>query len=566
MFSVLWSLTPTLVSVISFFAFVMEGNTLTLPIAFTSIAVFNMIRRPLSAVPSWIVQVLQASGLLIIQSLFPTAPKGFGIENGTFKWNEVEEEESDDHQDNKAPQPKNNGSGADEDAETRSTTISVSASEADDHHFELRDISVMFPDGKLSVVTGPTASGKTALLMALLGELTTLSGRIIMSKNPLNVDEHGLRHSISYAAQSPWLRHQSIKDNILFGYPYDEKRGRRGMGLSGGQKARVALARAFYAPAKYVLLDDPLSAMDTRKARFLFEKLLLGALLAHRTVMAALIFKTRSANFRKCRILDNIAHDSEIITLKKERTVAAKELDAKQLISEPKVDKPATETKATRKLFKEKHLPILALITVTVQVLIVAEKVWIKVTSTVPRLWLCELVEGIVTVHAFSAEQCFLDGLHGRIDLAIKMWYNFWMTSRWLMLNFDVLGALVILLMTFLALVESVSSGTASLCITSAMAFTSNIYWTCQFWTELELDLKCVFSSAWSPVLLIKGHFITVLSNVLSNTLIFCSDKLIVVEDLVIKYVPELPPVLHSISFSLKGQERVGRAAESPPW
>ena len=45
-----------------------------------------------------------------------------------------------------------------------------------------------------------------------------------MSKEPSRVDENGLMHSISYAAQSPWLRHQSIKDNILFGYPFEDER------------------------------------------------------------------------------------------------------------------------------------------------------------------------------------------------------------------------------------------------------------------------------------------------------------------------------------------------------
>ncbi len=159
---------------------------------------------------------------------------GLGIVHGTFKWNEVEERKDDNKSSGKdGPNRFNsvanaNGSGGDTRPSCEASTIVDSASamagSTGDHRFQLQDVTIMFPDGQLTVVTGPTASGKTALLMALLGELTTLEGRIIMSKNASKVDEHGLAQTISYAAQSPWLRHQSIKDNILFGYTYDEER------------------------------------------------------------------------------------------------------------------------------------------------------------------------------------------------------------------------------------------------------------------------------------------------------------------------------------------------------
>ncbi|KAH9476582.1 ABC transporter 7 [Psilocybe cubensis] len=336
LFHLLTNSAPILVSIISFFAYVMSGNELTISTAFTAIALFSMVRAPLKVLPTYLVQILQAQVALERISVYldeeevteqvstlkrnsqpsnAIVDEGLGLSNATLRWNEVTVVEKKDkartssisHPPATTSVPEiavvaNEGSSSD------STTLESN----EVHKFELSDISVKFPEGKLTVVTGPTASGKTALLasMAILGEMTLVSGRILLSKDPNRVDENGLMYCISYAAQLPWLLHRSIKENIIFGYPFDEERynavveccallpdlqmledgdateiGARGVNLSGGQKARVALARAVYARTKFVLLDDPLSAVDSHTARFLFDRLLCGPLLANRTVV-----------------------------------------------------------------------------------------------------------------------------------------------------------------------------------------------------------------------------------------------------------------------------------------
>jgi hypothetical protein len=91
--------------------------------------------------------------------------KALGIENGTFKWNEVEEK------DDKTPKAAGSVASTPTENPVRETNDdserrSITASEASDHRFELKDIDVMFPERQLTVVTGPTASGKTALLVS----------------------------------------------------------------------------------------------------------------------------------------------------------------------------------------------------------------------------------------------------------------------------------------------------------------------------------------------------------------------------------------------------------------
>lgn len=167
-----------------------------------------------------------------------------------------------------------------------------------DTHFQLKDVSINFCESGLNIVTGPSGSGKTTLLLALLGEALFLDGRVSRPK------------TIAYAPQSPWLQAQSVRANILLNRPYDATRyrniihacclsvdlnemphgdetdvGEDGTSLSGGQRARVALARTLYSDAPVLLLDDVFSALDSKTAHTLWDRVFGTNLLQGRTIV-----------------------------------------------------------------------------------------------------------------------------------------------------------------------------------------------------------------------------------------------------------------------------------------
>ncbi|TKR82120.1 hypothetical protein L596_015893 [Steinernema carpocapsae] len=146
------------------------------------------------------------------------------------------------------------------------------------------DVSLDVVPNNLIAIIGTVGSGKSSLLSAILGEARRVSGHLKLSG------------SVAYVPQDPWIFSGTVRDNILFGMTYEEKRykdtvavcelnadfeqfdrgdaslvGDRGTALSGGQKARICLARAVYRNADVYLLDDPLSAVDTSVGRKLFE-------------------------------------------------------------------------------------------------------------------------------------------------------------------------------------------------------------------------------------------------------------------------------------------------------
>ncbi|XP_043594439.1 ATP-binding cassette sub-family C member 4-like isoform X2 [Bombus pyrosoma] len=149
----------------------------------------------------------------------------------------------------------------------------------------LEDVNLEIQKGKIYAVIGMVGAGKSSFLSAILGEIEVTGGHVKVNG------------SLSYAGQEAWVFGSTVRQNILFGQPYNRQLyqkvvkacslqrdfkqfpqgdqtvvGERGSSLSGGQKARINLARSLYRQADIYLLDDPLSAVDTHVSKHLFEE------------------------------------------------------------------------------------------------------------------------------------------------------------------------------------------------------------------------------------------------------------------------------------------------------
>ena len=192
--------------------------------------------------------------------------------------------------------------------------------------FELSDINLDIKKGEFIAIVGATASGKSSLLSCILGEL--------QPRDPES--QIYINGCIAYSGQNPWIQNATLKENILFGREYNNTKfreimricgldidvrafkhgedtliGEKGITLSGGQKARVALARAVYSEHEIYLLDDILSAVDAHVAKLIMGDCLLGYLGGY--------------NYTRVLVTHNLQilpHVHRIIVLKEGRVVA----------------------------------------------------------------------------------------------------------------------------------------------------------------------------------------------------------------------------------------------------
>ncbi|KAG0190342.1 hypothetical protein DFQ28_002190 [Apophysomyces sp. BC1034] len=300
--NILWESLPLLVTIISFWAFTrLEEQQLTASVGFTSIAIFNELQNSLNAIPDTVITLLQAiTSFRRIENFLREAeiPQFFAddfkekiisFEDATIAWSNATEDLLD--------------------------TEKISPKD-----FMLEDVNVRFPQNELSLICGSTGCGKTLMMLGLLGETAIVKGRVSFPRGPFlagstpdipdstQSEDWILSHAVAYVSQTAWLQNASIRDNILFGLPYVGSRykdvlfacaldrdlsiledgdqteiGEKGITLSGGQKARVALARAVYSRAQNVLMDDVLSAVDVPTAEHIYSKCIIGPLMQGRT-------------------------------------------------------------------------------------------------------------------------------------------------------------------------------------------------------------------------------------------------------------------------------------------
>jgi len=286
---------PALVLVVTLTAYAKTGKAIKASTIFTAISLFNQLRFPLFFYPMLIDSLVIGRNSLrriasyltseelttYVQTLPPTDDGGGQVEikHGCFLW---------------------------------STSNQIKDGEvAPPDSPALFDVNLKVNPGEVVAVVGPVGSGKSALIKAMLGELTPVPKILVENSNDCNTTdslqaedlmnrpEVTMHGNIGYCSQEAWVPKGTLREAITFGRDIDEERyvqalydagldqdiasgtlssemdvGEKGSSLSGGQRARVALARALYGDenTKIFLLDDCLAALDARVGSLVFER------------------------------------------------------------------------------------------------------------------------------------------------------------------------------------------------------------------------------------------------------------------------------------------------------
>ncbi|KAL1937459.1 hypothetical protein VTO73DRAFT_13182 [Trametes versicolor] len=286
---------PALASVLAFVVYSATGHSLNAADIFSSLTLFNLLRMPLMFLPLSLSAIADAHnavdrlyGVFEAETLSETKIQDVDLKNaieiidGEFVWDGPPPD---------APARKDKkGMFGNKKKPSKTNVPDADAEKSQESTFRLKDVNLAIPEGQLAAIVGPVGSGKSSLLEGMIGEMRRTAGSV------------KFKGSVAYCPQSAWIQNATVRDNIIFGRPFDEERywkavhdacleadlellpngdltevGERGISLSGGQKQRINICRAIYVGADIQIFDDPFSALDAHVGKSVFSNVFLGA-------------------------------------------------------------------------------------------------------------------------------------------------------------------------------------------------------------------------------------------------------------------------------------------------
>nr|AAO74587.1 ATP-binding cassette protein C12 variant A [Rattus norvegicus] len=298
--SALAPIVSTIAIVSTFTCHIFLKRTLTAPVAFSVIAMFNVMKFSIAILPFSVKAVAEASvslrrmkKILVAKSppSYITQPEDpdtiLLLANATLTWEqEINRKRGPSKtQDQRRHVFKKQRAELYSEQSLSDQGVASPERQSGSPKSVLHNISFVVRKGKVLGICGNVGSGKSSLISALLGQMQLQKG-VVAASGPL-----------AYVSQQAWIFHGNVRENILFGEKYNHQRyqhtvhvcglqkdlnslpygdlteiGERGVNLSGGQRQRISLARAVYANRQLYLLDDPLSAVDAHVGKHVFEE------------------------------------------------------------------------------------------------------------------------------------------------------------------------------------------------------------------------------------------------------------------------------------------------------
>ncbi|TVY89179.1 ATP-dependent bile acid permease, partial [Lachnellula willkommii] len=568
---------------------------LTPSVAFTAIGVFNNLEVTLAVIPELTTNLIDAWVSSTRIEKYLSAPEitkntndapNISFENASIAWPSDEDKED------------------------------------GDERYVLRNVNIAFPENELS-------------------EVDVLEGKINVPSPPNTLSRHDhlatpanwiIPSAIAFVAQIPWIENASIKDNILFGLPFDQYRykkvlevcalkkdlhmltdgesteiGANGINLSGGQRWRVTFARAMYSRAGILVLDDIFSAVDAHVGRFIFEKGLTGELGVGRTRILVThhvalcksktkyIVELGDGTIEHAGLVQELENEGtlqEIISHEEsaqqiqedEESIESTAVNSAEESSDENEPLKKVDSKTPRKFVEEEAreegrvktavylaymkasggIPfwsVAVLAYAIMQALLTALR-YLPGAREVKRLesnakspvfeQFGSALTGVGTIRAFDKTSTYITRMFSKIDDHSTSFWHLWAFNRWMGFRMALVGGFFATFVAiFILYMKDIDASLAGFALSFALEYTSTVVWTIRHYANLELDMNA------AERIIEYSNLATESQNGADPPAHWPSEGRLEVNDLVVSYADDLPPVLKGLTFRVERNEPI---------